>query len=202
MKGYYFITDAKTSRAGNLNDVKNAVRANVEVVQYREKYKNTHQMYEEAVKLRAICKDIKFLINDRVDIALAVDADGVHLGNDDLPFSVARKLLGKNRIIGVTAHNLKEAHRAEKLGADYLGVSPIFLTTTKPDAGKPAGLELIRQIKKNVSLPIVAIGGINLSNAKDVVNAGADSLCAISAVVSAADVKAEIEKFQALFKGK
>jgi len=202
MKGYYFITDAKTSRAGNLNDVKNAVRANVEVVQYREKYKNTHQMYEEAVKLRAICKDIKFLINDRVDIALAVDADGVHLGNDDLPFSVARKLLGKNRIIGVTAHNLKEAQRAEKLGADYLGVSPIFLTTTKPDAGKPAGLELIRQIKKNVSLPIVAIGGINLSNAKDVVNAGADSLCAISAVVSAADVKAEIEKFQALFKGK
>jgi len=202
MKGYYFITDAKTSRAGNLNDVKNAVRANVEVVQYREKYKNTHQMYEEAVKLRAICKDIKFLINDRIDIALAVDADGVHLGNDDLPFSVARKLLGKNRIIGVTAHNLKEAQRAEKLGADYLGVSPIFLTTTKPDAGKPAGLELIRQIKKNVSLPIVAIGGINLSNAKDVVNAGADSLCAISAVVSAADVKAEIEKFQALFKGK
>jgi len=202
MKGYYFITDAKTSRAGNLNDVKNAVRANVEVVQYREKYKNTHQMYEEAVKLRAICKDIKFLINDRVDIALAVDADGVHLGNDDLPFSVARKLLGKNRIIGVTAHNLKEAQAAEKLGADYLGVSPIFLTTTKPDAGKPAGLELIRQIKKNVSLPIVAIGGINLSNAKDVVNAGADSLCAISAVVSAADVKAEIEKFQALFKGK
>ena len=202
MKRYYFITDAKLSRAGNVSDVENAIKAKADVIQYRDKYKNTNQMYEEAVKLRAICRNIKFLINDRVDIALAVDADGVHVGNEDLPYLVARKLLGKNKIIGVTVHNLKEAQTAEKLGANYLGVSPIFLTATKPDAGKPAGLELIKQIKKNVSLPIVAIGGINLSNARDVVNAGADSLCAISAVVAAADVKEEIEKFQVLFNEK
>lgn len=201
LAGYYFITDEKLSRAGIISDVKNALNSGVKVIQYRNKESVTRQMYEEALKLKSLCKDKAiFLINDRLDIALSVNADGVHIGNYDLPYSVARKLLGENKIIGLTVHSLKEAKLAQKLGADYIGVSPIFATKTKSNAGKPTGIELIKEIKKCVSLPIIAIGGINLSNAKWVIEAGADGLCAISAVVTKQDVKKEIKKFQALFK--
>jgi thiamine-phosphate pyrophosphorylase len=199
MRGYYFITDATLSRAGNVNDVKNALAARVEVVQYRDKYKSTKEMYEEALELRRICKDALFLVNDRVDIALSVEADGVHLGSQDLSYSVARKILGDKKIIGLTVHTLKQAIEAQELGAQYIGVSPIFLTDTKQDAGNPVGVALIKKIKKHVSLPLVAIGGIDLSNAQKVIRAGADSLCAISAVVTKQDVRKEIEKFQRLF---
>lgn len=200
MKGYYFITDSSLSRAGNISDVKNALKAGVEIIQYRNKHASTKEMFEEALKLRKICKDATFLINDRVDIALAIGADGVHIGNDDMPYGVARKLLGKKKIIGVTVHSVKEAVEAQKMGADYLGVSPIFSTDTKKDAGIPVGVELIKEIKRFVSIPIIAIGGINLSNASGVIRAGADGLCAISAVVTKRDVKKEIQKFQELFK--
>lgn len=200
MRGYYFITDSKLSRRGNISDVKNALKAGVEVVQYREKNATTIEMYREALKLKRICKDIIFIVNDRIDIALAVNADGVHIGQDDMPFCVARKLLGKKKMIGVTVHSIEEAKEAENLGADYIGVSPIFATGTKKDAGKPVGIELIKKIKKQVSIPIIAIGGIDLSNAPSVVQAGADGLCAISAVVTKPDVKKEIEKFQKLFR--
>ena len=200
MRGYYFITDAGLSRAGNISDVKKALAAKVKVVQYREKQAPAKKAYEEALKLRRICKNVLFLVNDRLDLALAVDADGVHLGQEDLPLAVARKLLGRRKIIGVTVHNLKEAREAQQGSADYLGVSPIFPTHTKGDAGKPTGVELIKAIKKQVSLPLIAIGGINLANAGEVVSAGADGLCAISAVVTQPDVKAEILKFQELFR--
>jgi thiamine-phosphate pyrophosphorylase len=199
MRGYYFITDSKLSRAGNISDVRNALKAKVEVVQYREKYKSTREMFLEALKLRKICKNALFLINDRVDIALSVNADGVHLGKNDLPYAVARKLLGKKRIIGLTVHTLKQAETAQNLGADYIGVSPIFATNTKPDAGMAKGVRLIKKIKARVSIPVVAIGGINLSNARDAILAGADCLCAISAVLPKPDVRLEIEKFQELF---
>lgn len=200
MKGYYFITDKKLSRRGNLSDVKSAVKAGVKIVQYREKNADTREMYEEALKLRKICKTAAFLINDRVDIALAVGADGVHLGQSDMPYSLARKLLGKNKIIGVTVHNLKEARLAQRLGADYVGVSPVFKTKTKPDAKNPVGIRLIKKIKQHVSLPVVAIGGINLANAKDVISSGADYVCAISAVITRKNVRQEIERFNSLFK--
>lgn len=200
MKGYYFITDSTLSRAGNLSDVKNALDAGVEAVQYRNKNGTTKELYDEAIELKKLCKNALFLINDRLDIALAVDADGVHLGQDDLPYSAARKLLGKKKIIGITVHNVEEAKEAQFIGADYLGVSPIFETSTKTDAGRPSGIDLIRNIKKLVSIPIIAIGGINLSNAAEVVQAGADSLCAIAAVITKDNVQEEIEKFQKLFK--
>ncbi len=200
MRGYYFITDASLSRAGNLADVTAAVAAKVSVVQYREKSALTRQMCEEAWELRKICRPVTFLVNDRVDIALAVEADGVHLGQEDLPYAVARKLLGPGKIIGLTVHNLAEALVAQSLGADYLGVSPIFATTTKGDAGPPGGLALLKEIRPRVSLPLVAIGGITLNNAPEVIRAGADALCAISAVVTQADVQKEIEKFQELFR--
>jgi len=200
MKGFYFITDAHLSRAGNMSDVRDALKAGVKVVQYRDKEASTRGMFEEALKLRRICRKAVFLINDRVDIALSVNADGVHLGQDDLSYGVARKLLGRNKMIGVTVHSLKEAKEAQRLGADYVSISPIFATQTKLDAGFPKGIVLIKEIRKHIRIPIAAIGGINLSNARGVIEAGADALCAISAVVAKRNLRGEIEKFQTLFK--
>ncbi len=200
MIGYYFVTDKKLSKKGITSDVKQALRAGVKCVQYRSKYIDIERTYAEALKLRRICKDITFLINDRLDLALRVKADGVHLGQDDLPIAMARRLLGENKIIGLTVHSIKEAREAKKSGADYIAVSPIYPTKTKRDAGKPKGTALIKKIKKTAKLPVVAIGGINLSNAREVIRAGADGLCAISCVVTKPDVKKEIEKFQQLFK--
>ncbi len=200
MKGYYFITDSGLSRAGNISDVKQAIACGVEVVQYRNKNGETREMYEEALMLKEICRNAVFLINDRIDIALAVDADGVHLGQSDMPYAVARKMLGPEKIIGITVHNLAEALEAQALGADYLGVSPIYQTATKSDAGKPAGIALIEEIRCQVEIPLIAIGGINLANAPEVVKAGADGLCAISAVVAKDNVSEAIKKFQELFR--
>jgi thiamine-phosphate pyrophosphorylase len=185
ISGYYFITDARLSRAGNISDVRSALSCGVGVVQYRNKDAAARQMYDEALQLGQMCREAgaACLINDRLDIALAVDADGVHLGQSDMPLAVARKLLGPEKIIGLTVHNLAEALQGQSLGADYLGVAPIFSTTTKPDSGKPAGVGLIEQIRKEVSLPLIAIGGINHCNARQVIAAGADGLCAISCVV-------------------
>ena len=200
MKGYYFITDSGLSRAGNISDVKQAEACSVCAVQYRNKNAETREMYIEALRLREICRNALFLINDRIDIALVVDADGVHLGQSDMPYRVARKVLGPEKIIGITVHNLAEAMEAQRSGADYLGVSPIFETLTKSDAGKPRGIALIEEIRGQVDIPLIAIGGINFANAPEVIKAGSDGLCAISAVVAKEDVSSEIKRFQELFR--
>jgi thiamine-phosphate pyrophosphorylase len=199
LQGYYFVTDAGLSRAGNLSDVARAAAAGVGTVQYRAKAGSTRALYEEARALREVCRPALFLVNDRVDLALAVGADGVHLGQDDLSCEVARGLLGPHRVIGVTVHTVAEAVAAERDGADYVGVAPIFSTLTKADAGAPGGLELVRSVRAAVALPLVAIGGIDLANAPGVIAAGADAICAISAVVRAVDVAVEIAEFQRLF---
>jgi thiamine-phosphate pyrophosphorylase len=200
MHGFYFITDAGLSRAGNLSDVREAVAAGVRVVQYRDKRGHPDKLREEARLLRELCREVLFLVNDRVDLALMVDADGVHLGQEDLPYEAARERLGPDKIIGITVHNVREAREAAARGADYLGVSPIFPTRTKADAGAAGGLGLLREIRREVTVPLIAIGGINLGNAREVLRAGADGLCAISAVVTRSQVRAEIAKFQALFQ--
>jgi thiamine-phosphate pyrophosphorylase len=199
VRGYYFITEAILSRAGNASDVAAAVAAGVRVVQYREKQGLTCDLVAEARKLRQLCRHIRFLVNDRVDLALEVGADGVHLGQEDLPCPEARRLLGPEKIIGVTVSTVAEALTAQAHGADYLGVSPIFSTATKADAGAPTGVALLAEIRRRVALPLVAIGGITLANAPAVIAAGADAVCAIAAVVTRPEVKAEIDKFQKLF---
>ena len=200
IQGFYFITDASLSKAGNESDVRAAVKACVSVVQYRNKKGTSRELYEEAVRLRELCRNGPlFIINDRIDIALAADADGVHLGQDDIALKAARKLLGAKKIIGLTVHNTAEAKKAIQEGADYLGVSPIFSTMTKTDAGDPGGISLIKEIKPLSTLPIVAIGGINLFNAFHVIKAGADAICAISATVAQENVAEELQKFQKLF---
>ena len=200
ISGYYFITDSKFSRAGNAKDVRQAIAAKVSVVQYRNKNASTRELLIEALELRQICRKTIFLINDRVDIAFAVDADGVHLGQDDLPYRAVRKLLGKNKIIGLTVHSVLEAIAAQEMGADYVGVAPIFATATKTDAGKPLGTEGLKEIRKRITLPIVAIGGIDLSNVSEVIAAGANAFCAISAVLTKPNVKEEIGRFQRLYE--
>jgi len=196
LRGFYFITDRPSGGEGIIDAVKEAVRSGVCAVQYRDKNVFMREMVKEALKLRKICSKIPFIINDRVDVALAVKADGVHLGQDDIPVNVARKLLGKNKIIGLTVHSLRQAEEGIKLKADYLGVSPVFLTSTKADAGRPVGPGLISQIRARFKrFPIVAIGGIKLEYAQDVIASGADALCAISAVLKREDAGAEIKKF-------
>uniref|UniRef100_A0A7C3UXR8 Thiamine-phosphate synthase n=1 Tax=Desulfobacca acetoxidans TaxID=60893 RepID=A0A7C3UXR8_9BACT len=199
MKGFYFITDARLSRAGIVSDVKSALAAGVRIVQYRAKRAGTRLMLAEAAELKKLCRGALFVVNDRVDVALAVDADGVHLGQGDLPYPEARRLLGSGKIIGITVSTVEEALTAARQGADYLGVSPIFATRTKPDAGQPRGLALLRDIRQAVSLPLAAIGGITVANAPEVIAAGADMICAISQVVAKADVRREIARFQRLF---
>jgi thiamine-phosphate pyrophosphorylase len=200
VRGYYFITEAVLSRAGNLSDAAAAVAAGVRVVQYRQKQGRSRDLVAEARKLRELCRHIRFLVNDRVDLALEVGADGVHLGQEDLPCPEARKMLGPEKIIGVTVITMAEALTAQAGGADYLGVSPIFSTATKADAGVPTGVALLAEIRRRVTLPLVAIGGITLENAPAVIAAGADAVCAIAAVVTKPDVKSEIDKFQRLFR--
>jgi thiamine-phosphate pyrophosphorylase len=199
LKGFYFVTDSTLSKRGIINDVKEAVLAGVCAVQYRNKDASYKAMLKEALSLRKICLKIPLIINDYIDIAQAVNADGVHLGQSDMPVSLARKILGAGKIVGVTVHSLKEAEEAKRSGADYLGVAPIFPTRTKTDTGRPVGLNLISRIKDRLDIPIVAIGGINLSNAKKVVKAGADAICAISAVLKRDDFAKEIKRFQKFF---
>jgi len=193
---FYLVTDSGLSRKGTLSDVKEAVEAGCKIVQYREKNRSTREMISEAAEIKRICIDKAiFLVNDRIDVALAVDADGVHIGQDDMPIETARRLLGKDKIIGLTVHNADEAIEAEKKEADYVGLSPIFDTVTKNDAGDGIGPEKIPEIKNAISIPVVAIGGINKENCESVIRNGADSLVAISAVICSDNVKSEIESF-------
>jgi len=194
-RGFYFITDSSLTKNGVAKDVAAAINAGAKIVQYREKSKDTGPMMKEALEIKKLCKGkALFLINDRVDIALAVDADGVHLGQTDMDFATARKILEGGKIIGVTVHNLAEARDVEATGADYLGLSPIFETKTKGDAGKAVGLRTLREVCDAVAIPVVAIGGINLENARSVMEAGATTLCAISATVGK-DVEREVRRF-------
>lgn len=195
IKGFYFTADASLNKAGVFSDVKKAVSSGVCAVQYRNKNASTREMFKEALRLRKICRNALFIINDRVDIAQAVGADGVHLGQDDMPVNIARKILGREKIIGLTVHSLTQAKKAQRKDVDYFGVGPVFFTRTKTNAGNPVGLKLIAKIKGKFKIPIVAIGGINLDNAQDIINSGADALSAIKALVSKKDIGAEIGKF-------
>jgi thiamine-phosphate pyrophosphorylase len=193
---FYMITDSNFTKNGVISDVKNALRAGCRIVQYREKNKSVKDMIREAEQLKKLCfKKALFLINDRIDVALAVDADGVHIGQEDMDFEIVKRLLGEDKIIGQTVHNPEEAFKAERLGLDYIGVAPIFKTDTKIDANKPCGIEMLKRIRKKVNLPIVAVGGIDKKNVKNVVLSGADSIVSIKAVLNSDDIYNEIKDF-------
>ncbi len=188
----YVITDSKLSRGRSHRQViEAAIHGGATIAQYREKSASTRQMIDEALELRDLCRahGVPFIVNDRVDVALAVDADGVHVGQDDMPASLARKLVGRDKIVGVSAENVEEARAAIADGADYLGVGAIFATATKSDAGEPIGIAGLMKIARMSTVPIVVIAGINASNAASVIRAGAAGIAVVSAVVSAEDVE-------------
>ncbi len=199
--GYYFITDSNLSLKGNINDVTAACEAGVQIVQYRNKIGTTKQMFEEALILCKICKknNVLFLVNDRIDIALAIDADGVHIGTDDMPYPMARKILGRNKIIGLSTHSLNEARVASFSDVNYIAFGSVFSTTTKENAIQNQGIEMLQKITSSVSIPVVAIGGIDLNNVSEVIKAGASGFCSISSVVTKENVKDEILKFNNLY---
>jgi thiamine-phosphate pyrophosphorylase len=186
----YLVTDRGLSRGRpTAQIVAAAVAGGVTCVQLREKSCSTREFIAEALALQGFLKShgVPLIINDRVDIALAVGADGVHLGQSDMPLSTARAILGESKVIGISAESLRDAVAAENAGADYLGLSPIFATPTKTDAAAPLGLEGLRAIRREVRLPLVAIGGLNAGNAAAVIAGGADGLAVVSAIVAAAD---------------
>lgn len=181
--GLCFITDRKISAFTPEEMVAAALKAGAGWIQYREKEKTRREIYLEALKLRELTREFGavFVVNDHADIAVAVDADGVHLGQDDLPMKEARGIMGK-RIIGMSTHSVAEAVDAESAGADYIGFGPVFPTTTK-DAGDPKGVSMLGEIRRHVRIPVVAIGGITLENLARVRDAGADAVAVASAIL-------------------
>jgi thiamine-phosphate pyrophosphorylase len=165
------------------------VAGGVTCVQLREKTCGTRAFIDEALSIRTFLKkkNIPLIINDRIDVALAVEADGVHLGQQDMPIGLARKIGGDSLIIGISAESVNDAVRAQQEGADYIGISPVFATPTKPDTGPPLGLSGVGEIRRRVEIPLVGIGGVNHSNGASVVAAGADGIAVVSAIVSAAN---------------
>ena len=184
----YLVTDRTLSLGrSTVEVVRAAIRGGVSCVQLREKGCSTREFMDEARLLKALLAGtgVPLFINDRLDVALAVGADGVHLGQNDLPIADARRLVGNRMIIGISAESVADAVRAEAEGADYIGASPVFTTPTKTDTAPPLGLDGLRAIRRAVQLPLVAIGGINADNAAQVLRAGADGLAVVSAIVSA-----------------
>ncbi len=186
----YLVTDRKLCGSRTIDDVVfSAVKGGVTVVQLREKNCSTREFIELARRLKSALVPLKIplIINDRVDIALACEADGVHIGPTDMEIKDARRLLGKNFIVGVSVESFADAHTANSSDVDYLGVSSIFETPTKTDVHKTWGLAGLRQLRKQCHKPLIAIGGINISNVSKVMNAGADGVAVVSAICGSRD---------------
>ncbi|WP_293735498.1 thiamine phosphate synthase [uncultured Phascolarctobacterium sp.] len=195
----YLVTDEACLHGRPLLEcVEEALAAGVTLVQYRAKAADGGVLYAEACRLKQLCDKygVPLIINDRLDIALAVGAAGVHLGQDDLPCAVARRLLGEDFIIGVSAHNQAEAVQAVSEGADYLGCGAVFGTATKHDAAK-LGLENLRAIRKAVAVPMVGIGGITVDNYAEVLATGANGAAIVSGILAQEDICAAVKKLVA-----
>ena len=204
----YLVTDRNCLQQQSLEQaVEQAILGGVTLVQLREKAIASKEFYERALRIKAICHhyNVPLLINDRVDIALAVEADGVHIGQSDLPCGVVRQILGKDKIIGVSARTAQQAIQAQADGADYLGVGAMFATSTKQDA-KTVSVETLNDIRQSVSIPIVAIGGINhttlpaLQQALQAADTSIDGVAVVSAILGQKDVKLASEKLKEMIK--
>lgn len=193
----YLITDRDIIKDRYLKEcIEEAIKGGVTIVQIREKDASTREFYNIAKEVKEVTDkyNIPLIINDRLDIALAVDAAGVHLGQSDMSIEVARKILGEEKIIGISAGNLEEALEAEKSGADYLGIGAIFYTGTKKDIDEPIGLEGLKEIINKIKIPSVAIGGINKDNTEDVIKTGVNGISVISAILGYEDTKKASEE--------
>ena len=188
----YIITDQRLARGRLLTEiVAQAIAGGADIIQLRDKEYSAKELVQTGLALRNVTRQTGaiFIVNDRVDVAMVVDADGAHLGQDDLPPVYARKIIGNEKIIGVSVGSVAEAIQAVADSADYVSIGSIFPTQTKPDAGDAVGTQLITEIKNAVDIPVVAIGGITVDNIAQVAEAGADCAAVISAVVGADDVE-------------
>jgi thiamine-phosphate pyrophosphorylase len=187
----YVVTDDRLSHGlGHVEVARRALRGGADVIQLRDKEMCARDLYEVALEIRELTRvaNALFIVNDRLDIALAVEADGVHLGQADLPLHAVRMLVPPWFVIGVSASTLAEGLRAAQGGAHYIGLGPIFATDSKADAAPACGLDVLSELRSRTRTPIVAIGGISHENAGDVIMAGADGVAVISAVVGHSDV--------------
>ena len=196
----YLVTDNSEDEEKFLKTIEEAILGGVTLVQIREKTADTLDFYNLALKVKKITEkhDVPLIINDRVDIALAIDADGVHVGQSDMPCDVTRRLIGENKILGVSATTIDEAKKAEKDGADYIGAGAVFPTATKDDAKSVSKEELIN-IVNSINIPVVAIGGITIENAGEICDTGIAGLSVVSAIMSADNPKKASEKLLNIF---
>ena len=196
----YLVTDRDLSMGRSLEKiVEEAVKGGITMLQLREKNTSTADFYKIACSLKDLLKghNIPLIINDRLDIAIASDADGLHIGQSDMPYSVVREILGKDKIIGLSVETIEQAREANELDVDYIGLSPVFSTNTKTDINTPLELEGIREIASFTKHKTVAIGGINTQNTGDIIKNGADGIAVVSAIISQESPKmaaAELKK--------
>ncbi|MCR4434800.1 MAG: thiamine phosphate synthase [Clostridiales bacterium] len=199
----YLVTDRGILKGKDLLEaVEEALRGGVTLVQLREKDISSLDFYNTALKMKRLAHryGVPFIVNDRLDIALAADADGLHIGQGDLPLEAARRLLGKGKILGYSVSSVEEAVYGEKNGADYLGAGPVYPTGSKPDAASPIGPGALRSIRESVSLPVVGIGGIGISNIEEIKSTGIDGIALISAILGSRDIKEASENLVRLWR--
>jgi thiamine-phosphate pyrophosphorylase len=192
------------SRFSHMEITRLAIAGGADTIQYRQKSGSTRQMIEIARNMKRLCSEagVMFIVNDRLDVAIAAEADGVHLGQDDFPIPMARELLGEGRIIGGSAATLDEARKCLSEGADYVGFGPVYPTSSKDDAGPVSGIDILKQVVEIVPLPIIAIGGVGAENTAIVIRAGAHGIAVISAVCCQDDPEESTRAlYQALNKG-
>jgi len=196
----YLVTDRGLAGKRDLEEiVLEAVAGGVTMVQLREKDIDTREFVELALRLKKTLNGtgVPLIINDRIDVALAADADGVHVGQSDMPYVIARSLLGPDKIIGLSIESISELEEANGLDVDYVAASPVFATSTKTDTAEPWGLEGLRKFRKLSKHPIVAIGGMNVATAHDVFGAGADGIAVVSAIIAADNPRKAAEEILA-----
>lgn len=200
--GLYGITAEKFSAGrNNIEVVRQMIGGGIKIIQYREKKaaKSSVEIFAECQAIREMTRaaGVTFIVNDHVDVAMLVGADGVHVGQDDLPVAEVRRLLGPDKIIGLSTHSPAQAEEAVRLGADYIGVGPIFATRTKDDVCAPVGFSYLEWVRDNISLPYVAIGGIKLHNIDEIVSRGARTICLVTEIVGAPDIVGRVHELQA-----
>lgn len=188
----------------NIEVVARMIDSGIRVIQYREKDRTARQKYRECLKIREMTREagVTFIVNDHADLALLVDADGVHLGQDDLPPEKVRELVGEEMMIGLSTHSPAQAEAAVRSGVDYIGVGPIFATKTKKDVCEPVGLEYLEYVVKNIRLPFVAIGGIKESNIGEVSHRGAKCIALVTEIVGAGDIGARVRAIRTVLSRK
>lgn len=198
LAGLYVILDPAVCPGQSLGDIlKEAAGAGAKLFQYRNKFASMKEAYVEAMGLRKISAElgVTFIVNDRCDLALAVEADGVHLGQGDLPYDYARRIMGPDRLIGLSTHSPDQVKEADRLHPDYIGYGPIFKPGSKQDHDPVVGVQGLTEIRRLTSLPIFAIGGMTIENVAEVMRAGADGVAVISAIVAAPDVRHAVTGF-------